>query len=474
MSDLDLCYMTASEALRRFRKRTLSPVELMKALTARTEVVNPQVNAFTFRFPERALKAARAAERRYAGKGEAPRPLEGIPVAIKDLHAIQGEITTRGSHLGGQEPDQVTHPMVRRLLEAGAILYGRTTSPEFGAAFVTHSPRWGITRNPWNLERTPGGSGGGAGAALAAGMVTIADGSDYGGSIRVPAACCGVLGYKPPFGRNPGGSWPDTLLHFGPLARSVADAVLMQRITAGQHPSSLYSLPDPPALPNRLAPIKGWRIAWSLDLGFFSVAPDVKARTLAALKTFEALGCTVEEVKLDWDEGIMEAFAHHTGPAFAADLEELSADKLMQLSRYVRGIRQAARGSRGIDVGRSMSTRARMYERLAPILHRHDLFVCPTLARTAVAADYDSWSRRPLEIAGKRVNPEFGWTMAWPFNMLGPLPVASVPSGLGEDGLPTAIQLVARPYDDLRVLRAAADFERASPWLDRAERRPPI
>src|SRR5690554_5582498 len=192
----DLCYLTATQALRRFRRRTLSPVELVQALIARTEAVNPRLNAFTFLFPERALAAARQAEARYAGTGEAPRPLEGIPVAIKDLHTIAGEITTRGSHLLGHEPDKTTHPMVQRLLDAGAILYGRTTSPEGGAAFVTHSPRWGVTRNPWNPERTPGGSGGGAGAALAAGMVTICDGSDYGGSIRVPASCCGVIGYK--------------------------------------------------------------------------------------------------------------------------------------------------------------------------------------------------------------------------------------------------------------------------------------
>jgi amidase len=466
--------MAATEAVRRFRRRTLSPVELVKALIARAEAVNPTLNAFTFSFPERALKAARAAEKRYAGKGEAPRPLEGIPLAVKDLHLVEGEITTRGSHLGGQEPDRVTHPMVARLMEAGAILHARSANPEFGAAFVTHSPRWGVTRNPWNPERTPGGSSGGAAAALAGGLVTIADGSDYGGSIRVPAACCGVFGYMPPFGRNPGGSWPDSFLHFGPLTRSVEDAVLMQRITAGRHPSSLYSLPDPPALPRRLAPIKGWRIAWSLDLGFFTVAADVKAATLAELKQFEALGCTVEEVKLGWDERIVEAFANHTGPAFAADLEDLPSDRIMRLSSYVRAIRQAARAVRGIDVGKSLATRARMYEQLAPMLHRYDLFVCPTLARTAVAADYDSWSRKPLLIDGKKVHPEFGWVMAWPFNMLGPLPVASVPSGFGADGLPTAIQLVGRPYDDVRVLRAAADYERAAPWMDRPERRPRI
>lgn len=472
MGNLDLCYLTATQALRRFRRGTLSPVALVEVLIARTEAVNPALNAFTFRFPDEALAAARAAEARYAGKGDPPRPLEGIALAVKDLHPVAGGTTTRGSYLSGQEPDTLTHPMVQRLLDAGAILYGRTTSPEFGAAFVTYSPRWGVTRNPWNPARTSGGSGGGAGAALAAGMVTIADGSDYGGSIRVPAACCGVIGYKPPYGRNPSSSgWPDTFSHYGPLARSVDDIVLMQRLTAGQHFLSLFSLPDPPPLPRRLAPVKGWRVAYCLDLGFFTLAPDVKANTLAALKRFEELGCTVEEVQVGWDERIIRAFMDHSGPAFAADLDDLPEDKVALLSGYVRAIREQARGSTGIGIGKSLGIRAWMYEKLGPVLHRFDLFVCPTLAHTAVPAEFNSFAE-PLEIDGKRVHPEFGWVMTWPFNMLGPLPVIAMPSGFGADGLPTSIQLVGRPYDDVRVLRAAADYERMFPVMDRPERRP--
>ena len=201
MNDLDLCYMSAGEALAAFRAKSLSPVELMQAVIARCESVNPSLNAFTYTFFERALEQAGAAEKRYAA-GEA-RALEGLPLAIKDFHAVAGEVTTLGSKIFEHNRPENTAPTVARLLDAGAIMHCRSTTPEFAHSPATHSPLWGVTRNAWNLDYTPGGSSGGAGAALAAGMTFLADGTDAGGSVRIPASASGVVGYKAPFGRNP-------------------------------------------------------------------------------------------------------------------------------------------------------------------------------------------------------------------------------------------------------------------------------
>ena len=203
--DLELCYLNAVQVRERFRERSLSPVEIVSSLVARIVDVEPRVNAFTHTFFDRALDEAREAEKRYADRGARPRPLNGIPIVIKDFHDVKGEITTYGSRLHEHHRPRKSLVYVDRLLRAGAILLGRTTTPEFALLGVTHSELWGVTRNPWNLALSPGGSSGGAGAALAAGMTTLADGSDIGGSIRIPASCCGVFGLKPSHGRVPSG-----------------------------------------------------------------------------------------------------------------------------------------------------------------------------------------------------------------------------------------------------------------------------
>ena len=230
-ADLELCYLSASEALERFRARTLSPVELLDAQIARTQAVNPKLNAITYDYFDRAREQAKKAEAKYGKTDGRLRALEGVPVAIKDFHAVKGEITTLGSKIFEDFRPDYTAPTVDRLLRAGAIMHMRSTSPEFAHSGATHSPLWGVTRNPWNLEYTPGGSSGGAGAVVAAGMATLADGTDGGGSIRIPASACGLFGYKPPFGRNPlDRDHPfETILHYGPIVRTVADAALMQK-----------------------------------------------------------------------------------------------------------------------------------------------------------------------------------------------------------------------------------------------------
>ena len=202
MASDELCYMTASEALEGFKAKTLSPVDLMKAVIARSNAVNPKVNAYTYTFYERALDQAKEAERKY-GAGDETRPLEGVPIVIKDFHPVAGEITTFGSRRFADHVPGKSAPTVARLLDAGAIMHARTTTPEMAYAPYSRSDLWGVTRNPWNLDFITGGSSGGAGAAVASGMTTLADGTDGGGSIRIPAGACGLFGYTPPFGRTP-------------------------------------------------------------------------------------------------------------------------------------------------------------------------------------------------------------------------------------------------------------------------------
>ena len=276
--------MTATEAVAAFKAGTLSPVALMEATLARIDAVNPVLNAFTEIHSERALDQACAAEDAYR-RGTA-RPLEGIPVAIKDFHPVAGELTTFGSKVFADNRPTHTAPSVARLLDAGAIMHARTTTPEFAYAPITASPLWGVTRNPWSLDHAPGGSSGGAGAALAAGMTMLADGTDAGGSVRIPAAACHVVGYKPPFGRNPlDRDHPiESLLHYGPMARSVGDAALMQNVMSGAHGDDMCSLREGVELPESYPPIAGWTIGFSMDLGMFEIDPEVARNTHAAVE----------------------------------------------------------------------------------------------------------------------------------------------------------------------------------------------
>ncbi len=449
-------YLSAVEAIARFRARTLSPVELLEAVIARRAAVEPAINAFTFTFDDAARAAAREAEARYAA-GTA-RPLEGIALVVKDLHPIAGHITTHGSRVFRHNRDETTLTTVQRLLDAGAILIARSTSSEFGLVNVTHTRLWGTTRNPWNLAYTPGGSSGGAGAALAAGTTTLADGSDYGGSIRIPAACCGVVGYKPPHGRNPSDSL-DPCSHFGPLARTVADCALMQNVMTGPSDTDLDSLPGV-TLPDTFAPIRGFRVAWSLDLGFATIDPEVATAFRGFLGLLEALGCALEPVRLGWTDRVREAFQLHHDAADAAVLWMLLPSQREELCDYSLAAIERGNAIRGRDVFTVNEVRAEMYAELGPILSRCDLFACPTTCVPAIAAEGPADHR---------------WILTYPFNLLGVLPVLSVPIARAASGVPIGVQLVGRPRDDLAVFRAGAAIEAArGPWFTDAATTPAI
>ena len=475
MTENDLCFVSAGDAITKFKARQLSPVDLVAVLIARSEAVNPQLTAFTNTHFERAYAQARRAEAKYMRKGARLRRLEGVPIAIKDLHPIKGEITTFGSRILAQNRDSVTSPSVARLLNAGAIVLARTATPEFGAATICHSPFWGISRNPWNTDYSPGGSSGGSGAALAAGMTTLADGSDYGGSIRIPAAACGIFGYKPPFGRiprlTPGNL--DTFGHCGPMTRGVRDAALMLEIMSGTHPEDIMSLPGRARIPRHPPEVRGMRIAFSMDLGYFQVDQEVQNNTRSAITTFRDLGCHVEEVEIGWTSAVLSAFLTRAVAGFSARIAPYLPRWRFEMSDYVRAVAEEGLNISAAEIFAAQNFQSEMFQKLSPILAKFDLMICPTLALPSLPADQSPLALN-ITINGKRLLADVQWALTYPFNMISQCPVASVPSGFSTSRVPTGIQIVGRPYDDVSVFRAALAYEAARPWLDRHETRPTL
>ena len=382
MSNEDLCYLSASAALALFGKRKLSPLELMTDLISRAEQVNPAINCFADRYYEQALLKARAAEARYMKRGGGTAPLEGIPLAVKDAQRVAGKRTTHGSLIFKDSVDAVSDPMIERLEQAGAIIFARTTTPEFCLSGVTHSRIWGVTRNPWNTDWGPGGSSGGSGAALAAGLTTLATGTDIGGSIRIPAGACGVVGFKPPHGRNPDGPPAnfDRFNHCGPMTRSVADAALMQSVTAGPHPLDHDSLRTAVKLPAAPASIKGMKIAYSVDLGYVEVDSDVRQNMLQALEVFRRLGAKLEEVDLGWTPDVdADAIHWYNMMNFGRQTIWLQKDNADLMTDYALKFAEAAkRHSTMDDIHKPWARAHIMYQTLGPVLARNDLFICPT------------------------------------------------------------------------------------------------
>lgn len=463
MNNEDLCYLSASDALAMFRARTLSPVELMQALITRAERVNPVINCFADRYFEEALEKARVAERRYGAKDARPRALEGIPLAVKDAQRVAGKRTTHGSLIFADNVDDHSDPQIARLQKAGAIVFARTTTPEFCLSGITASRIWGVTRNPWNTDWGPGGSSGGSGAALAAGLTTLATGTDIGGSIRIPASACGVIGFKPPHGRNPDGPPAnfDRFNHCGPMTRTVADAALMQNITSGPHPLDHDSIRTRVTLPTAASSIKGMKIAFSVDLGYVPVDPDVRRNLLQALDVLRRLGAKVEEVDLGWTAAVDQDCLHwyncmHFGRQtiwHAKTHADLMTDYALKFAEA------AQRNSTMDDIHKPWARAHQMYQSLGPVLARHDVFICPTNNAPAVKADHDPWDPH-FTVNGVKVDPEFGWVMTHQFNMLHNCPVLSVPTGHAVSGVPTGMQIVGRTWDDARVFRLALAYEK--------------
>lgn len=457
MSDDELCYLTATDAIARFKARSLSPVELLQAQQRRADRLEPRINAFCNRRDEAALTAARQAEQTYLRNAELAGPLEGIPTALKDEHNLVGEHITQGSWLLGDEADTSNAPLTQRLLDAKAVIHARTNVPECCVAMFTRSPRYGVTRNPWNPVYTCGGSSGGSGAALAAGLTTLASGSDIGGSIRVPAAYCGVVGLKPSYGRVPESSMFFAMNHHnhnGVLARSVADCALMFNVINGPHRADPSSVKPRLELPLVQPPVRGLRIALSMDLGYFSVSPDVRVNTLRAAEILRQQGAQVTEIDLPWTADVRKAFTDALVFPLGRLLEQLIEGREERASDYVRAMAVMARTISLDDYLASFDQLAKMHQALQDVFETHDALICPTLADNRWLAEGSDTPHDDLMNAG----------MTYPFNMLSRHPVLSVPSGVAGHGVPTGLQIVGPTYEDAMVLRVGAALEQALCW----------
>ena len=474
MADKDLCYMSATEALSLFKRRWLSPVELMHAVIDRSEKVNGKVNSLTETFYDQALEQAKVAEGKYR-KREKTGALEGLPLAVKDEATIAGLKASSGCLALKDHIADETSYIVERSFDAGAIMHARTTTPEFSCAGVCHTKLWGVTGNPWNLAFTPGGSSGGTGATLAAGMATLGTGSDIGGSIRIPASASGVVGFKPPYGRNPQGRIfnLDFYCHEGPMARTVADCALLQNAMSGPHPRDIASIKPKLNLPTKHKPVKGMKIAWSMDLGYCEVDKQVQKNTMDALKKLSDAGAIVEEVDIGWTPAVLTAAMNYLGHLFGSIIKPVMRRHRDELTNYARAFGEFGATTDAADFVDSLDVAGLMYDTFGPMMENYDAFICPTLAVPSVPADMDS-TRDKVLINGKEVSPMIGWAMTYPFNILSRCPVLSVPSGRARNNVPTGVQIVGRTYDDRSVFRVGHAIEAADPWYTDAAHRPKL
>jgi Asp-tRNA(Asn)/Glu-tRNA(Gln) amidotransferase A subunit family amidase len=445
-------------------------VELVAASLARIEDVNPRLNCFCFVYPDEAMELARAAERTIAGGG-AVGPLHGVPIAIKDLTPTKGKRTTMGSYAFEDWVPEESALLVERLLGAGAIMVGKTTTPEFAYSSFTESPLWGITRNPWNPERTPGGSSGGSGAAVASGCVPLAEGTDMGGSVRIPAAWCGLVGLKPSFGRIPLDFLPtqfDTIQHFGPLARTVDDARFFVSVAQGPDERDVMSLAPALDLFRPVdASVEGLRLALDVDLGCYALAPEVEAAVRAAALALAEAGAVVEEVDLGWDREVADAWVAHWGVYLAAIFGDQLARFRDKMDPRVAALMDDGLAMGAVEFKRLEFVRTRAWKLLAPVLERFDALLCPTMSQVARPVDEDDF----VWYEDRGDGLYHGLDMTAQFNFVSQCPALNVPAGWSEEGLPIGLQIVARRYRDDEALRIGAVLERLRPW---AERRPPI
>ncbi|HKZ08243.1 MAG TPA: amidase [Methylomirabilota bacterium] len=459
----ELAWLSGLELAQRIRGKEISPVEVVDAVLDRIAAVNGTLNAFCTVAAEEARDVATAAEMAILS-GEPLGPLHGVPLSIKDTIFTRRLRTTAGSRLLADHVPEEDAVAVERLRAAGAVIIGKTNTPEFGLKGVTDNPLFGVTRNPWDSARTPGGSSGGAAAAVAAGLGPLALGTDGGGSIRIPASFCGIYGLKPSFGRVPSGpglpGW-ETLVQSGPMTRTVRDAALMLDVLAGPDDRDRHSLPaadGPSYLTACDEGIAGLSVAWSADLGHGRVDPEVADLCAEAAAQFESLGGHVEVVVPTWDdpEDMYRTLA--AAEAYAAYRDRLEAGERALDPAAVELLRFGAT----ITAERYLQAalkRREFWTEVQRFLARFDLLITPTVAVAPIALD--AWP--VTEIGGAPVS-RLGWTpFTFPWNLTGQ-PAASVPAGFTAAGLPVGLQIVGRRHADRTVLAASAAWEAASPW----------
>jgi amidase len=464
---MDLCFTPARQLALMLKKRKLSATELMRAFIARIERVNPRVNAIVTFLPEQALKAAQALDRHKTLEG----PLAGLPIAYKDLVPTKGIRTTFGSLAYENHVPQEDHLIVERLGAAGAILIGKTNTPEFGAGSQTFNKVFGVTRNPYDLSKTAGGSSGGAGAAVAAGMLPFADGSDLAASLRNPGNYCNVVGFRPTPGRVPG--WPaanswDTLSVIGPMGRTVEDCAFLLSAMAGPDPRAPTSILEPGSVFSRplKRDFKKTRIAWSRDLGGLPMDTRVISLLAGQKRVLESLGCIVEQAEPDF-AGATEAFETLRAVSFLARFGPLLKEHRDKLKDTVLWNIEQGMKLTPEKIARAGQLRTTLFHRMRAFLERYEFLVCPVNQLPPFPAELE-W---PREIDGTKLENYLDWMKSCYYITITSHPAISVPAGFTPDGLPVGLQIVGRYREDFSVLQLAQAFESATEvW----KRRPPL
>ena len=459
----DLHFASAVELAALIRSGDLSPVDLMRTTLSRIEAVNPRLNAFvSLRPAEQLLRDAQAVADRVA-RSEDVGPLAGLPLGVKDLEDTIGLLTTHGSLLFKDHRSQFDTIQVERLKRAGAIVIGKTNTPEFGYTAFTTNRVFGTTRNPWNLERTPGGSSGGSSAAVAGGLVALATASDGGGSVRIPASYTGLFGLKPSQGRIPWG--PEEMLRgsacivSGPLTRAVADAALWLDVTAGPHPADPYSLPHSGFSYRDILhhPVPALRIAYTPTLGYARPDPQVRREVEAALRALEGVGHRVEEIDLNIPDVVMDWVRLMSSEDLAYIAPHLR-DVLLDPG-YLPGL-ELARQTTAADLGQVLRVRTQLIRSFEHVFAKFDLLATPTVPTVAFAAE----GPIPFETAGQPVKTVGGGiAYTYPFNF-SCHPAVSLRAGLSDDRLPVGLQLVAPRLREDRLLQISAQYEQLRPW----------
>ena len=366
------------------------------------------------------------------------------------------------------------HPIIERIQDAGGIIHIRTATPEFSCAGFTHSKLWGVTRNPWNTDYSPGGSSGGSGAALAAGYAPLATGSDIAGSIRIPASFNGVVGFKPPFGRVPGLApyHLDQYCHDGPMARTVADCALLENVIAGPHWRDNVSLRDPPQIPRDFTNVEGVRVGLSMTLGDWPVDPDVVTNTSRVADALRQAGAQVDDVVLPWTmERFWQATRAHFAAIFGPGIGAIEAEHGELLNDYTRAF--VATMKPELTFYEGLVEETALWDPLGRLFEEIDVLLCPTIATTGLLAG-NSYIDDLVVVDGQELPHHIVAMMTFPFNVFSRCPVLSVPSGRAANGVPTGVQVVGRTYEDVSAFQTAAAIEAAGFGFGSPDWRPPL
>jgi len=472
MSDTDLLFTPAAKAAALIRAKKLSPVEYLDTILKAADEANPRLNCFRAVMADDARRDAKKAEEAVM-RGEPLGPLHGVPISVKDLVDVKGVPTRHGSAIfEGNPPAAADDILVKRLRDAGAIIFAKATTPEFGNKGLTDGPSFGVTRNPWNLGRTPGGSSGGGAAAVAAGLGPLSLGTDGAGSVRGPASCSGLVGLKPTLGVVPYDTTRDAFgnnIYAGPLSRTITDAAIMHSVMAGpseKDPWALSSAGQRPLSPKLSGEdLSGVRIGYVERCANPRIAADVRSNTLAVLGGWEAMGAEIEEVteQIDWIE-YEGRVLYQAG--FAVSCAQYLPKWQNQMDPVTLAFMQRGDTFTLADFRNAQFARTALFRRIQTLFERYDFIVTPTNARTALDVTHDAANDDVIIDGVKCGITRQGWTSyQYPFNLTGH-PAMAVPSGFGADGLPTSVQIVGKWQAETDVLRLGALLERIRPWAE--------